>query len=176
MLRWHHRNGLARDVDAKPHQLFINVREMPLHKIRGLVADVQMDIVKPVALNLRIIGARHDIARRKLCAFVIIGHIAMPGFGIFQYTAFAAHCLGNEEVFHLKIVQAGRVKLHEFHIRYAAARAPRHRNAITRRPAWCGGIEIGPSGTPAGQYRGPRGERFHLPRLAVERIDAMDAS
>ena len=77
---------------------------MPLHKICWLMADVQMDIFQPVALNLRIIGAGNDIARRKLCTFVIIGHIAMPGFGIFQYAALAAHRLGNQEVFYLKIV------------------------------------------------------------------------
>ena len=100
----------------------------------------------------------------------------MPGFGVFQYAAFTAHRLGNQEVFNLKIVQAGRVELHEFHIRYAAASAPRHRNAIACRTAWRRGVEIGASSAATGQDRGPRGKRFHLPRLAVERVNTMDAA
>jgi hypothetical protein len=68
MLRWHHRDRLFGDVDAQADQLVIDIGEMLANELGRLVADVEMDIIKPVALDLGIVGARNNIARRKLRA------------------------------------------------------------------------------------------------------------
>ena len=136
MLRGHDWDWLPRDVDAKPKQLFVDVREMRFYKFGWLVANIQMDIIQTIALDLGIIGARDNITRRKLSAFVIIRHVAMSGFRVLQYAALTADSFGDEKIFDVKIVEAGRVELHEFHVRHTAACTPCHGDAISSRAAW----------------------------------------
>ena len=79
MLGGHDRDRLARDVDAEAHQLFVDVGEVLLHEIGLAVADVEMDIIEPVALDLMVDRPRDDVARSQLAALVIVGHEAMAG-------------------------------------------------------------------------------------------------
>ena len=176
MLRWHHRNWLFGNVDAKPDQLFVDVGEMLPDEIGIFVADIEMDIIEPVTLDFSIIGARDNIARGKLGALVIIGHVAVSGLGVFQDAALAAHGLGNQEILDLQIVQAGRMELHELHVRYPAPGAPCHRDTVTSRAARCGRIEICPP-CPAGcQNCGARRKRLDLAGFPVKRVDAVDSA
>ena len=85
------------------------------------VADVEVDIVEPVALDLAVDRAGDNVARRKLGALVIIGHEAVAGLGILRMSALAAHRLGDQEILDREIVETGRVKLHEFHVADTAA-------------------------------------------------------
>ena len=117
MLRRHHRDRLVGDVDAEPEQFLVDVGEVPRHELGVAVADVEVDVVEPVALDLMVDRAGDDVARRKLGALVIIGHEAVAGLGMLQQPALAAHRLGDQEILDLQIVQAGRVELHEFHVR-----------------------------------------------------------
>jgi len=174
MLRRHHRYRLLRHVDAQRQQLFVNVREMPRDEIRILVADVEVDIVEAEALDLIVVRARHDVARRQLGARVVIGHIAVAGDGMLQYPALAAHRLGNQEILDLQIIKAGRVELHHFHVGNARARAPSHRDAVTRRAARRGRKLIDAPRPAARQYGRAADMRVDLPRLFVERVNAPD--
>ena len=158
MLRRDDRDRLGRDVDAEPEQLFVDVGEVRLHELGLAVADVEVDVIEPVALDLAVDRAGDDVARRKLGALVIIGHEAVPGLGIGQHPALAAHRLGDEEILDRQIVEAGRVELHEFHVRHAAAGAPRHRDPVAGRAARRGRIEIG-APRPAGGEDGGAGEQ-----------------
>ena len=78
--------------------------------------------------------------------------------------AFAAHRLGDQEVLDLQIVEAGRVELHEFHVGDAAARPPRHGDAVAGRAARRGRIKIGAARSAGRQDRRPRGQRFDRAR------------
>jgi hypothetical protein len=61
MLRGHHRDRLPGHVDTKREQLFVDRREMGPHEIGGLVADVEVDVIETIALDLdgRWRGRRH---------------------------------------------------------------------------------------------------------------------
>ena len=133
-----------------------------LHELGLAVADVEVDIIQPVALDLAVDRPRHDVARRKLGALVIIGHEAVAGLGMLQDPALAAHRLGDQEILDLQIVQAGRVELHEFHVADAAPGAPRHRDPVAGRAARRGRIEIGAARPAGGEDRRPRGQRLDL--------------
>src|SRR5947207_6764394 len=92
-------------------------------------------------------GAGDDVARRELGKLVELEHEALapaldPGWKL-ELPAFAAERLGDQEVLDLQIVQAGRVELHELHVGNPAAGAPRHRDAVPRRSARRGRIEVG---------------------------------
>ena len=143
MLRRDDRDRLLRDVDAEPEQPLVDVGEMRLHEVGVAVADVEVDVIEAVALDLAVDGARDDVARRKLGALVVIGHEAVAGLGVGEDPALAAHRLGDQEILDLEIVEAGRVELHEFHVADAAAGAPRHGDAVAGRAARRGRIEIG---------------------------------
>ena len=105
MLRGHHRDRLRRHVDAEAEQLFVDVGEVALHELRRLVADVEMDVIEAVALDLGIDRARHDVARRQLHALrVIVGHEALAGGRVDQSPALTTHRFGDEEVLDLEIV------------------------------------------------------------------------
>ena len=72
MLGGHDRDRLGRHVDAQPDQFLVDVREMALHEIGGHVADVEVDIVQAVALDLGIDRPRHHVARGEFEAFGVV--------------------------------------------------------------------------------------------------------
>ena len=88
--------------------------------------------------------------------------------------ALAAHRLGDQEVLDLEIVEAGRVELHELHVRDAAAGAPRHGDAVAGRAARSGRIEIGAARAAGGEDGRPRGQRLDPLLAAVVGIEPVD--
>jgi hypothetical protein len=144
-------------------------------EVGGHVADVEMDVIEPVALDLGIDRARDDIARRQLHPDgIIIGHETLAGGRVDQPSAFAAHRLGDQEVLDLQIVEAGRVELHHLHVRHARARAPSHRDAVARRAAWRGREQVSAARTPGREDRRARRVERDASGAAVDRIDAPD--
>ena len=101
MLRWHHRDRLGGDVDPQTDQFLVYVGEMPLHEIGGHMADIQMHVIEAEFLDLGINRAGDDIARGQFQPLVIERHEAFAGARVDQAPAFAAHRLGDQEVFDL---------------------------------------------------------------------------
>src|SRR3546814_7936174 len=91
MLRRLHRDRLLLHVDSERQQLFIDVRKMSRDEVGVLMADVEVDIVEPRPLDLVVVRARDDVARREFGACVIIGHVAAAGNGVLEDSPFAAH-------------------------------------------------------------------------------------
>ena len=140
---------------------------MPLHEVRrGMMADVEMDVIEAVALDLGVDRARHDVARGQLQPRVIIRHEALAGVGVDQPAALAAHRLGDQEILDLQIVEAGRVELHELHVGDPAARPPRHGDAVAGRAARRGREEIDAARAAGGEDGGAGGEGLDLPAVA----------
>ncbi len=79
-------------------------------------------------------GAGDDVARGQFAALVEARHETLAqaavGVGRVQGGAFAAQRLGDEEGTRVAVVQAGRMELHEFHVRHPAAGAPGHGDAV----------------------------------------------
>ena len=95
--------------------------------------------------------------------------------GQFQDTAFAAHRLGNQERFCVRVVQAGRVELDEFHVSHAASGAPAHRDAVAGGSVRVGGVEINFTRAAGRQDGVVRGDGVDFIAQAVERVSAMAA-
>ncbi len=173
VLRGHDRDRRCRHVDPDADELVVNRREMRLHEVRALVADIEMDIIEPEALDLGVDRARDHIAGCELHALrVVEGHEAFARARIVEPPALAAHRFGDEEVLDLEIVETGRVELHHLHVGDARARAPRHRDAIAGRPARRCRELVDPA-RPAGCQHGcARDMPLDPPRFLVERIDA----
>ena len=86
------------------------------------------------------------------------GHEALTGSGTggrrqLQHAAFAANRFGDQERLRVRMVQAGRVELYEFHIRYPTTRAPRHRNAVTGSSVRIRRVQVYLAGAAGGQHR-----------------------
>src|SRR3546814_14110636 len=96
------------------------------------MADVEVDIVEPRPLDLVVVRARDDVARREFGARVIIGHVAAAGNGVLEDSPFAAHRLGDQEIIDVEMIEAGRGKMPHFHSRNATTRAPRYPGSVTR--------------------------------------------
>jgi hypothetical protein len=60
------------------------------------VADIEMDIIKPVALDFSVVGAQYRAG--ELGTFVIIGRNIGARSSEFQDTALTGPRLGNQEV------------------------------------------------------------------------------
>src|SRR6185295_8399959 len=109
-----------------------------------------MDVIESEPLDLMVDGPGDDVARSEFAAFVEAVHEAFAAAADIrrklQLAAFAAHRLRDQEVLDLEVVEAGRVELHELHVRDAAAGPPRHGDAVPRRASRCSRIEIGPPG------------------------------
>ena len=145
------------------------------HEFGRLVAYVEMDVIEPEALDLVVIGACDDVARRQFHPLgIVFFHIPLAGIGIDQPAALAAHRLGDEEILDLEIVEAGRVELHHFHVRHPRPRPPGHRDPVARGTARRGGKEIDAPCAARCYDRGARDMRDDLAAAFVQRIGAPD--
>ena len=173
------RDRLAGHVDAQAEQPLVDIGEMAADELRVLVADIEVHVIEPEALDLVVDGAGDDIARGQFLTWVEARHEALAAARNarrqLQVSALAAHGLGNEEVLDLQIVKAGRVELHEFHVGDAAARAPGHGDAVSGRAARGGAEQIGAARTAGGEDRGARGKAFDPAGGGIQRIGAPDA-
>ena len=151
--------------------------EVLLHELGRLMTDVEVDVIKAVALDLIVIGACHDVARGQFHPLrIVLRHIALTRDGVDEVAAFAAYRLRDQEVLDLQIVEAGRVELHHFHIGYARTRPPRHRNAIPRRAARGGAEQIDAASATGRQHGGTRNMGHDLACRLVQRVGTPDAS
>ena len=171
--RRHHRDRLARDVDAQLQAARVGCwGSARAGRPAALVRDVEVHAVQPVLLHLEVDGARHHVARRQLGARVVRRHEAASPSGSLQQAAFAAHRLADQEGLGVRVVQAGRVELDELHVRHPAARAPGHGDAVAGGGVGVGGVEVDLAGAAGGQDGVRRAEGQHLVGGLVERVQA----
>jgi len=143
----HHRNRLAGDVDAQLQATRVDGRKVLPDEVGALVRDVQVHTVQPVPLHFVVDGARHDVARRQFGPAVVQQHEALAGCGAGrgrqqQPAAFAAHRLADQKALGMRVVQAGRMELDEFHVGHRAARAPGRGDAVAGGGVGVGGVEV----------------------------------
>jgi hypothetical protein len=114
-------------------QLFVDIGEVFADEFGRLVADIEVDVIEPVALDLAVDWRGRRYRAGPVRPLVIVRHEAVPGAGVEQVPAFAAHRLGDQEVLDVEVVEAGRVELHHFHV--GDARSPRARPWRCRPPS-----------------------------------------
>ena len=175
MRRRHHRDRLNGAIDTEFEQPGVDHREVMLHEFSAEMRDIEQDVAEPQPLHFGVDGACHHVARRQLEPVVIAVHEARA-VGQFQMAAFAARRLGDQEILDLRVEQAGRVELVEFHVRNPATGAPCHGDAVARGTIGVGRILIDAGGAAGRQHHRLADDALHLPGFDVERIDAVAAA
>ena len=133
--------------------------------------DVEDDEVVARALELGIDGAGDDVARREVAHLVIVRHEGLA-VAPTQDAALAADRFGDQERFGLRVEEAGRVELHEFHVRERGAGAVRHRHAVARGDVGVARVEVDLAGAARREQRDRRRERVHLACRGFEDVGA----
>src|SRR5271163_227511 len=68
------------------------------------------------------------------------------------------------------MVQAGGMKLAEFHIGHAASGAPSHRDSVARGAFGVGGVEVSAAGSAGCQNHGARRQSDHSPGGRIKHV------
>src|SRR5205823_3914777 len=111
----YHRDRLLCDVYAEFPAFGAYRRKVAEDKIRGPMADVEINAVGAQALHLVVDRASDDIAGGQFRPRIEALHEG-AAIGQQQPTAFPANRLSKEERFGLGMIKAGGMKLNEFHI------------------------------------------------------------
>ena len=156
---------------------------MVLEELARLVRHVEYDVVDAAPLQFEVDGTRDRIARGELAARVVFEHEAvarrhrLAGFRRnAQDAPFAAQRLADQEGLHLRVIQAGRMELHELHIRDPAAGAPGHGDAVARRRIRIGRVEIDLAGAARCQHDMAGRQGHHFVSFLIERVQAVAAA
>ena len=113
------------------------------------MADVEENAVIPRGLHFRIYGARNHIAEGQVFHRMIFLHES-PSTAVYQSSPFPADRFGDEKVFRRRIVEAGRMKLHEFQVCQLCACPIGYGESVSGGNVRIAGIEIDlpcPAGT-----------------------------
>lgn len=86
--------------------------------------------------------------------------------------AFAAYRFGDQKRFCLRMVEAGRVKLDEFHVGDAAASAPAHGDAVAGGDIRVAGVQVDLARAAGGEHGKAAGDGDDLVGVAIQNIAA----
>ena len=138
------------------------------------MGDVQVDAVVAVGLHLVVDGARHDVAGGEILQRVVALHeggaVAAP-----EDRTLAAHRLRDQERAGARVVQGGRVELHELHVGHGRAGAVRHGDPVAGGNVRVAGVEVDLAGPSRGKERDAGGEGLHRAALDVQHVRAQAA-
>ena len=137
-----------------------------LDELGRLVADVEVDAVEAAALHLVVDGARHDIARRQLAARVVRRHERRRRRAAAGPPSPRTASVIRKDLA-LRVVQAGRVELHELHVGHAAAGAPGHGDAVAGGGVRVAGVEIDLAGAAGGEHHEARAAKVSTRPVAL---------
>ena len=168
------RDGVAGDVDAQFGAARQDVREVLPQEFRRLVRDVEVHAIQAALLHLEVDGAGDDVARREFGARIVFRHEARA-VGQLQQAAFAAHGLGDQEGLGLRVVEAGRVELDEFHVGDPAAGPPGHGDAVAGRGVRARRVEVDLARAARGDQGVRRADGDHLALGVVQGVGAVAA-
>ena len=123
------RDGFADDVQTQFQASRVNGGEMLPDEGCGTVRQVEIHTRGPRPLHFRIDRAGNDVAGRQFGPCIIAIHETVS-VGPPQQASFAANRFGNEEVFGLRVEEAGGVELNEFHVLQFRPCTEGHRHPI----------------------------------------------
>ena len=113
-------------------------------------------------MSRRLIAPRDDVAWREVGERVLVGH-ERDALLVAQDRAFAAQRLREQRARHRRVVQRGRVELHELEVGDRDAGSQRHRDAVAGRQGRVRGDREALPGA-AGRDHGVRGAQDALGR------------
>lgn len=149
----------------------MNIWEVIDKKLRWFMRHVEEDAIRSVPFHFKVDGAGDDIPWRKLRARVVLRHES-GSVGKTQYAAFAAQGLRNQKTLGVRMIEARRMKLDEFHVRDPTAGAPCHCHSVSRRRIGIGGVEVDLAGATRGEHRMTRGNGYDSVLIDIEYVCA----
>ena len=122
------------------------------------------------SLQLGVDCSSDDITRRQISHLVVVRHEGLAVAST-QDSAFATNGFGNQERLGLRIVEAGRVELHELHVRQRRAGPIGHRHAIARGHVRIARIQVDLARAAGRKQRDRSSVGVDLTRRRVEDVD-----
>ncbi len=124
------------------------------------VGDVEENVVVASALHLRVDRLCHHVAWGEAPQGVIPLHERLAGAET-EHASLSAHRLADQEVLRERMVQAGRVELHELHVGHHGPGAIRHGHPVARCDVGVRGVEVRLARPPRRQTHDAGGEGLH---------------
>src|SRR5690606_36141183 len=147
----HHWNRLFCNIDTELKATRFDGRKMVTDKFRRLVADIQIDAFTAQTLDFMVYRTGYDVPWCQLRPFIKPRHKPLAVWQA-QISTFAAQSFRNQEGLGFGMVQAGRVKLIELHVGYAASGPPGHGNTVAAGAVRVTGIEVHLAGTACSKH------------------------
>lgn len=173
-----HGDGLLERVVPEAEEGLVDEREA-LGELVAKRGDVEEDARRTGALDLGIDGPGDDVTRGERAAWVVVVD-ELVALLIDENRAFAADGFGDEKGAGFGaggggVVETGRVKLDELHVRDGGAGAPGHRKSVARRGVGVGGVEVSFSAAPGGENDTGRFDHADFVLFDIENIGAENA-
>ena len=165
------RNELLRDVDSEFEAGFVDIREFLDEFFRCDLRRIETDVAIARTLHLDIDRACHDIARCERAERMVLRHELLARDRA-KNRALATKRLGDEKILGRRMIEAGRMELHEFQVRHTHARAVRDRDPVARRGIGIRSIDIDLAGATGRQHRQISAHGQDLTFFDVENISA----
>ena len=140
-------------------------------EVGGQVGHVEVDAVCAGPLHLHVDAAGDDVARRERAHLMQLAHEGLAG-RVPKFATLAAQRFGDEEALGARLVEAGRMKLHELEVGDRAAGTVGHGDTVAGRDVRIGGVEIDLARTAGGQNGVARQHGAHLAGPLVEHVGA----
>ena len=131
--------------------------------------DVQVQAVRAQAFHLVVDRARDDIARCQFGARIEAVH-ETRAVGEQQLAALATHGFRDQGGLGARVVQAGRMELHEFHVSDPAAGAPGHGDAVAGRAIRVAGVQVHFAGAAGREHHRAGADRLDPPVAGLEHV------
>ena len=110
-----------------------------------LMRDVEVDAIYSALFHFEIDRSGHDIPWCEFRALIMGRHEACA-VRQFEDAAFTPYRFRNQKRFGMCMIEAGRMKLDEFHISHPATGAPAHGNTIAGGGVRISGVEVNLAG------------------------------
>ena len=173
--RGNHGQRVAAHVEAEFQAALIDAGKVFLDEGLVVMRDIQPDMRLAGAFHFRVDRAGDDVTRREFGAGIVARHEA-AAVGQAQNRTFAAQRFADQKRPCLRMEQAGRVKLHELHVRDPRAGPPGHRDAVAARGMRIAAVEIDQIRAAGREHHAVGGEGADDVGLDIQHIHAPTTS
>ncbi len=167
----HHRDRFPGHVDAVLKAGLVDGWKAVLDVVGAFVSDVEEDAVIAMFFHLIVDCPGDDISRGQIFELVIVRHEGVAVTPL-KYRSLTAHGFGNQERLGVRVIEGGRVELHEFHVDDSCAGPPTDRQSVASGDIRIAGVKINFAGTASCQYRESGAESDDLIIFDVENVSA----
>ena len=169
----HHRQQVARDVDAVLEAAAVHLRELGADALRRHVAgDVEVHVGHAQTQHLGVDAARDHVARREVAPLGVVALHERLAFLVHQPRAGATDGFRDQEARRVAVVERGRVELDVLGVDHARTGAVGHGETVAARAGRVGGAQEDLAEAAGGEQRGAGQAAVDAARALVEHVGA----